>query len=292
MKSMTRRSFVGASAAGLLASAGFALVGCSNGSASGSGSGSGGSGSSSSKKTLNVGASPSPHAEILTKFAAPKLADKGIELKVTEYTDYILPNRDTTSGKVDANYFQHINYLNNYNEENKTDLVNVGKVHFEPMGVFAGKSSSLDALANGATIAIPNDPTNEGRALLLLQDKGLIKLKDTNALTATPQDIAENPKGLQFLEQEAAALPRTLNDADLSIINGNYAIAAGLKLEDAVAHEDPQSAVIQNEYANIVVTSADKKDDERIKALVEVLQTPELKDFLQANYGEAVLAAF
>ena len=243
-------------------------------------------------QTLVVTASPSPHAVILNDYAKPILAEQGIELEVKEYTDYILPNQDTTSGDVDANYFQHINYLNNYNEENGTDLVNVGKIHFEPMGVFPGKSSDIDNVADGATIAVPNDPTNEGRALLLLQDLGLITLDEDAGITATPNDIVDNPKGLQFSEQEAAALPRTVSDVDFAVINGNYAIDAGLKLEDAVAQEDAQSDVIQNEYANVIVTTPELEDDERITALVEALQTEDFKDYLQETFGDAVQPAF
>ena len=279
---ISRRSLL-AGLAGLAAVA--PLAACSsNDSAAGS--------AAAETQTLVVAASPSPHAVILNDYAKPILADQGIELEVKEYTDYILPNQDTTSGDVDANYFQHINYLNNYNEENGTDLVNVGKIHFEPMGVFPGKSSDIENVADGATIAVPNDPTNEGRALLLLQDLGLITLDEEAGITATPNDIVDNPKGLQFSEQEAAALPRTVSDVDFAVINGNYAIDAGLKLEDAVAQEDAQSDVIQNEYANVIVTTPDLEDDERITALVEALQTEDFKDYLQETFGDAVQPAF
>ncbi len=274
---VSRKAFL-AGAAGLISAV--ALAGCSGGEGDGDSS------------TLTVAASPSPHAEILNDFAKPRLEKRGIALEVVEYTDYIKPNQDTVTGDVDANYFQHINYLNNYNEENGTDLVNAGKVHFEPMGVFSEKHASLDEIADGAVVAVPNDPTNEGRALLLLQDKGIIVLDEGAGITATPNDIAENPYNLSFSEQEAAALPRTVSDVDFSIINGNYAIDAGLSLEDAVAQEDAQSDVIQNEYANIICTSADKADDERVKGLVEVLQTDEFRQYLADTYGDAVQAAF
>ena len=274
---VSRKAFL-AGAAGLISAV--ALAGCSGGEGDGDSS------------TLTVAASPSPHAEILNDFAKPRLEKRGIALEVVEYTDYIKPNQDTVTGDVDANYFQHINYLNNYNEENGTDLVNAGKVHFEPMGVFSEKHASLDEIADGAVVAVPNDPTTEGRALLLLQDKGIIVLDEGAGITATPNDIAENPYNLSFSEQEAAALPRTVSDVDFSIINGNYAIDAGLSLEDAVAQEDAQSDVIQNEYANIICTSADKADDERVKGLVEVLQTDEFRQYLADTYGDAVQAAF
>ena len=283
--SVSRRSFV-AGAAGLVAAG--SLAACSNGQSSSNAAGS----AAAEGKTLTVGASPSPHAVILNDYATPILADQGIELEVKEYTDYIQPNKDTSSGAIDTNYFQHINYLNNYNDENGTDLVNVGKIHFEPMGVFAGKSSDIDNVADGATFGVPNDPTNEGRALLLLQDLGLITLSEDAGITATPNDIVENPKNLQFSEQEAAALPRTVNDVDFAVINGNYAIDAGLKLEDAVAQEDANSDVIQNEYANIIVTTPALKDDERITALVAALQTDDFKQYLADTFGDAVQAAF
>ena len=242
--------------------------------------------------TLTVAASPSPHAEILNDFAAPLLAEQGITLEVKEYTDYILPNQDTTSGEVDCNYFQHLNYLNNYNEENGTDLVSVGKIHFEPMGVFAGKSDDLASIADGATITIPNDATNEGRALLLLQDQGLITLSEDAGITATPNDIVNNPHNVNFIEQEAAMLPSTLADADFSVINGNYAIDAGLTLADAVAQESADSDVIKNEYANVIVTTPDKESDEKIAVLVDVLTTDDFKAYLEETFGDSVQAAF
>ncbi|HIZ18366.1 MAG TPA: metal ABC transporter substrate-binding protein [Candidatus Olsenella stercoravium] len=280
--SITRRSLLSATA--LLATGALAACG-----------GSGASDDAASEEasaTLTVAASPSPHAEILNDFAAPILAEQGVTLEVKEYTDYILPNQDTTSGEVDCNYFQHLNYLNNYNEENGTDLVSVGKIHFEPMGVFAGKSSDLAAIADGATITIPNDATNEGRALLLLQDQGLITLSEDAGITATPNDIVDNPHNVNFIEQEAAMLPSTLADADFSVINGNYAIDAGLTLADAVAQESADSDVIKNEYANVIVTTPDKAEDEKIAALVAALTTDDFKAYLEETFGDSVQAAF
>ena len=275
--SLSRRSFLASAAA--VAAAG-ALTACSGGESSSDGS------------ALTVAASPSPHAEILADFAAPRLEERGITLNVEEYTDYIQPNRDTSSGAVDANYFQHLNYLNNYNEENGTDLVSVGKIHFEPMGVFPGRSSDIGNVPDGAVVSVPNDPTNEGRALLLLQDLGLITLAEDAGITATRNDIVENPRNIEISEQEAAALPRSLGDVDFAVINGNYAIDAGYTLDDAVASEDAQSDVIQNEYANVVVTTPDLEDDERVAALVEVLQTDEFKQYLEDTFGSSVQAAF
>ena len=242
--------------------------------------------------TIKIGASPSPHAEILTDFVAPRLEEQGITLEVTEYTDYIKPNQDVTSGDLDANYFQHINYLNNYNAENGTDLVNAGKIHFEPMGVFAGRSTDLAAIADGATISIPHAPTTEGRALLLLQEQGVITLSDDAGLEATPNDIVDNPHNIQFSEQEAAMLPSTLADVDFAVINGNYAIDAGLSLADAVAQESADSAVIAEEYANVICTRPELEDDECIAALVQVLQTEDFKAYLEETFGDSVQAAF
>ncbi len=282
---LSRRGFL-ATVAGLGA---VALAGCSNG---GTGTAVGSSaGSAAASTTLTVGASPTPHAQILTDFAAPKLKNEGIELKVKEYTDYIQPNKDTTSGAIDANYFQHINYLNNYNKENKTDLVSVGAIHYEPFGIYAGKSKDLSNIADGATIAVPNDPTNEGRALLLLEQEGIIKLKDSKNLESTPNDIAENPHNVQFQEVEAAAVPRTLQSVDFAVINGNYAIEAGYHVKDALAHEKAGTAAV-NEYANIICTTKEKEDDTSIKALVKVLQSDDFKKYLEENFGEDVLPAF
>lgn len=249
-------------------------------------------GSAAEPQTLTVGASPSPHAVILNDYAAPLLAEQGIELTVEEYTDYIQPNRDTTNGTLDANYFQHINYLNNYNEENGTDLVNAGRIHFEPMAVFPGRSTDIENVAEGATFGVPNDPTNEGRALLLLQELGLITLAEDAGITATPNDIVENPLSLEFSEQEAAALPRTVGDVDFAVINGNYAIDAGLELADAVAQENAESEVIRDEYANVIVTTPDLAEDERILALVGVLQTEDFKTYLEETFGGAAQPAF
>lgn len=283
---LSRRSLIAAAAAvvgvGSLAACG----------TSGDTSAAGGSSAEGGSQTLTVAASPSPHAEILNDFAADKLAEQGITLEVKEYTDYILPNQDVSAGEIDCNYFQHINYLNNYNEENGTELVNVGKIHFEPMGVFAGKSDDLANIADGATISVPNDATNEGRALLLLQEHGVITLSESAGITATPNDIVDNPHNVEILEQEAAMLPSTLADVDFAVINGNYAIDAGLTLADAVAQESADSDIIKNEYANVIVTRPELEDDERIKALVDALTTDEFKEYLADTFGDSVQAAF
>lgn len=240
--------------------------------------------------TLRIGASPSPHAEILNDFAAPRLKERGIELDVIEYTDYLKPNEDAISGELDANYFQHINYLNNYNEENGSDLVNVGAIHYEPFGIFPGRSSDLDDIAEGATISVPNDPTNEGRALLLLQDLGLITIDEAAGVTATANDITDNPRGIKIAEQEAAVLPSTLADVDFAVINGNYAIDAGLSLADAVATENADSTAVREQYVNIIATRPELKDDECIAALVEVLKGDDFAAYLQETFGDSVQA--
>ena len=275
---LSRRYFI---RAGFAAVAAGGLAACGNGNAS----------SAATSKKLTVAASPSPHAEILDNFAAPKLKKQGITLKTKEYTDYIIPNQVTSSGEVDANYFQHINYLNNYNKENGTDLVGVAAIHYEPFGIYAGKSKDLKNIQDGAQIAVPNDPTNEGRALLLLQQEKLITLKDPDNLQATPVDIAKNPHSLKFVEVEAAAVARQLQDVDFAVINGNYAIEAGMHVKDAVAVEDKDGKAVE-QYANYIVTTPDKKDDARIKALVKVLTSDDFKKYLSKTYGQDVLPAF
>lgn len=275
---LSRRYFI---RAGFAAVAAGGLAACGNGNAS----------SAAKSKKLTVAASPSPHAEILDNFAAPRLKKQGITLKTKEYTDYIIPNQVTSSGEVDANYFQHINYLNNYNKENGTDLVGVAAIHYEPFGIYAGKSKDLKSIQDGAQIAVPNDPTNEGRALLLLQQEKLITLKDPDNLQATPVDIAKNPHNLKFVEVEAAAVARQLQDVDFAVINGNYAIEAGMHVKDAVAVEDKDGKAVE-QYANYIVTTPDKKDDARIKALVKVLTSNDFKKYLSKTYGQDVLPAF
>lgn len=282
---VSRRFVLKAGFAGLGAVALGVLTACGAGDANGSGA-------VEASKKLTVAASPAPHAEILNSFAASKLKEEGIELVVKEYTDYILPNKDTTSGSVDANYFQHINYLENYNKENGTDLISVGSIHYEPMAVYAGKSSDLVAIADGATIAVPNDPTNEGRALLLLQDQGLITLKDPTNLEATPNDIAENPHGIVFQELEAAAVPRALESVDFAVINGNYAMEAGFSVgKDALATEDASSEAAQT-YANVLVVKEGRENDPAIQALYAALTSDKVKDYINSTYDGAVVPIF
>lgn len=241
--------------------------------------------------TITVAASPVPHAEIL-KVAADLLAEQGITLKVTEFTDYVQPNLVTESGEVDANYFQHTPYLDDFNAENDTHLVSVAAIHYEPLGLYPGKAASLDELADGAQIAVPNDTTNEARALQLLAAQGIITLKEGAGLTATKNDIAENPHNVEIVEMEAAQLPRTLEDVDFAVINGNYAAEAGFSsASDALAIEDAASEAAQT-YANVLVVKEGNEDDPAIQALVAALQSQEVKDFIDETYGGAVVAIF
>ena len=239
---------------------------------------------------LVVGASPAPHAEIL-EAAREVLASKGYDLEIVEYTDYVIPNNALDSGDLDANYFQHGPYLESFNEQNGTDLVSAGAIHYEPFGIYAGKTASLEELPDGATVLVPNDITNEARALLLLQDQGLLTLKEGAGLEATPMDIAENPKNLEFVELEAALLPRSLPDEDIAVINGNYAIEAGLKMSDALATEDPDSLAATT-YGNVVAVRAEDVESEKTKALMEALTSPEVKEFMETTYEGAVVPLF
>lgn len=240
---------------------------------------------------LVVGATPAPHAEIL-EIVKPMLAEKGIDLEIKVFNDYILPNTATESGDLDANYFQHVLYLGNFNEENGTHLVSAGQIHYEPFGIYAGKTASLEELQDGDEIAIPNDGTNEARALLLLEQEGLITLKEGTGLTATKLDIAENPRNFKITEIEAAQLPRSLGSVNMAVINGNYAIDAGLLASDALAIEDSESEVIRNNYANALVVKEGNENSEAIVALVEALKSDEVKAFIEETYNGAVIPLF
>ena len=237
--------------------------------------------------TLKVAASPTPHAEILN-VAKEVLAEQGIDLQVVEFSDYVQPNLVTESGEVDANYFQHTPYLDSFNEENGTHLVSVGAVHYEPFGIYPGKSNDLAAIADGATIAVPNDTTNEARALQLLAAQGLITVRDGAGLTATINDITENPHNLKIQEIEAAQLPRTVQDVDFAVINGNYAMEAGFSVgKDALATEDASSEAAQT-YANVLVVKEGNENDPAIQALYAALT----KDYINSTYDGAVVPIF
>ena len=229
--------------------------------------------------TIRVGASPAPHAEVL-EVIADNLEEEGYTLEIV-----------VSEGDLDANYFQHISYLNNYNEENGTDLVSAGSIHYEPFALYAGKTASIDALTSGAQIAVPNDGTNEGRALKLLEAEGLITLDPDAGFLATKLDIVENPLNLDIVEMEAAQLPRVLTDVDMAVINGNYAIDAGLDLSDALAVEADDSEAA-SAYANVVAVANGNENSDKIKALVAALQSDEVKQFMEETYGGAVVPLF
>ena len=241
-------------------------------------------------KELTVGASPAPHAEIL-EAAREELAKKGYDLKIVEYTDYVQPNLALDAGDLDANYFQHLPYLEQFNEERGTKLVSAGKIHYEPFGIYAGKTATLDALADGAKVAVPNDATNEARALLLLEAQGLLKMADGAGLKATKTDIVENPKNLDILEVEAAQVPRSLPDVDIAVINGNYAIEAGLKVSDALAVEASDSEAATT-YGNVVAVKEGKEEDAKTKALIEALTSDAVKEYMEQTYEGAVVPLF
>ena len=241
--------------------------------------------------TLKVAASPTPHAEILNA-AKDILAEQGIDLEVIEFTEYVQPNLVTESGEVDANYFQHKPYLDGFNVEQGTHLVSVGPVHYEPLGIYPGKSSDLENIADGATIAIPSDTTNEARALQLLATQGLITVRDDAGLTATINDITENPHNIKFEEIEAAQLPRTVQDVDFAVINGNYALAAGFSVKnDALATEDASSEAAQT-YANILAVKEGRENDPAIQALYAALTGDKVKDYINSTYDGAVVPIF
>ena len=236
---------------------------------------------------IKIGATPSPHAEIL-EAAKDDLAAAGVNIEIVTYNDYVQPNLATEQGEIQANYFQHQPYLDDFNAENKTSLVSVGKIHYEPFGIYAGKSSYLANIADGAQIAVPNDTTNEARALLLLQDNGIITLKDGAGLKATKQDIVENPHKVELLEVEAAQIPRSIDSVDFACMNGNYAIEAGFKPSDALVQEDPNSEAAQT-YGNIVAVAEKDKDADWAKKLVEVLQSKKVADFINEKYEGGVI---
>lgn len=242
-------------------------------------------------KKIVIGASPSPHADIL-KVAKKELKKEGYELEIKEYSDYVQPNTALESGDLDANYFQHKPYLDNFNKEKKTHLVSAGMIHYEPFGIFPGKTKKLKDLKNGATVAVPNDTTNEARALLLLQDQGLIKLKDGAGLTATKKDVVENKKNLKLQEIEAAQIPRSLKDVDIAVVNGNYALEAGLKVnKDALAIEDSNSIGAKT-YGNVVAVKKGNEKSAATKALIKALKSDEVKKYINDKYDGAVVPLF
>ncbi|KAA5808105.1 MetQ/NlpA family ABC transporter substrate-binding protein [Thermoanaerobacterium thermosaccharolyticum] len=263
----------------------FALVGCTKSNNNETNSN---AGNNSDKMTkIVVGATPNPHAEILN-VVKPILAKEGVDLEIKEFTDYVTPNTALADKQIDANFFQHVPYLEDFEKKKNVKLVPLVKVHVEPMGAYSKKIKSKDEIKDSATVAVPNDATNEGRALLLLQKQGLIKLKDPNGLTQTPRDIVDNPKHLKIVELEAPQLPRTLQDVDLAIINTNFALEANLNpLKDAIFMEDKDSP-----YANVLVVRPDNQNDTAIQKLAKALNSEEVKKFIEDKYKGAIVPAF
>ena len=239
--------------------------------------------------TLKVGASPAPHAEILENIK-PLLEKDGITLEIVEFTDYVIPNQALDAGDIDANYFQHLPYLEDFNAKNGTNLSSAGAIHFEPLGLYPGKTASLDDLEEGTTVAVPNDTTNEARALLLLQKLELITLKEGIGLEATPLDIVDNPKDLKFNEMEAALLPSVLPDVDLAVINGNYAVGAGI--EDTVLTTEDKESEAAKEFANVVAVRTSDEGKAPIQKLLAALQSEENAKFIDEKYNGTVIPVF
>ena len=247
-----------------------------------------GCGSKSDDKTIKVGACVTPHSEILNS-VKDKLAEEGWDLEVVEYNDYVLPNTALEDGELDANYFQHKPYLDDFNEENGTHIVGVANVHFEPMAIYAGKTAALDDVADGASVAVPNDTTNEARALLLLEAQGLISLNEDAGVQATVLDITDNPYNLEIKELEAAQVAKSIQDVDFAVINGNYAIEAGLT--DPLAVEASDSLAAET-YANLIAVKEGNEDSEKTKALVDAVLSDDVRDYINENYQGAVVPVF
>ncbi len=241
-------------------------------------------------KKIVVGASVTPHAKILSE-ATDILKEKGYELVIKEYSDYVQPNLAVQNKELDANFFQHQPYLDDFNVKQKTDLVSIGSIHYEPLGIYVGKTKTLADLQDGAVVAVPNDSTNEARALILLEVSGLIKLNPDAGFGATVADITENPKNLEIKEIEAAQLARSLQDVDIAVINGNYAIEAGLKVSDALAAEDSNSLSAET-FANIIAVRKGDENREDLKALVEAVKSAKVKAFIEQTYQGAVVPLF
>lgn len=244
--------------------------------------------SESKEKTIKIAASATPHAEILEK-AKPLLGKKGYKLEVKVFDDYVQPNEVVESGDFDANYFQHIPYLESFNEEKGTHLVNAGGIHYEPFGIYPGTKKSLDDIADGDSIAVPNDTTNEARALMLLQDNGIITLKDGAGLEATVNDIEENPHNIKIVELEAAQVARVVDETAYVVLNGNYALQAGFSVgKDALASEKSDSEAAKT-YVNVIAVKEGNEDSDAIKALIEVLKSDDIKDYINETYDGAVV---
>ncbi|HIT32711.1 MAG TPA: metal ABC transporter substrate-binding protein [Candidatus Enterenecus stercoripullorum] len=271
------------------------LAGCGNGdsgnSSSPAGSDAGAENSAAAESvTIRVGATPAPHVQILEQ-VVDVLAEQGITLEIVEINDYNTPNDGVEDGSLDANYFQHITYMNEYNESHSTHLVSVGEIHYEPLGLYAGKTASVEDLPDGAQIAVPNDATNEARALLLLEQEGLITLAENAGINATVLDIVDNPKNLEIVELEAAQIPSRLADVDLAVINGNYAMGAGMLVSDALAIESSEGEAA-TAYANVVAVKEGNENNEAILALVDALKSDEVKAYMEETFQGSVVPLF
>ena len=247
-------------------------------------------GAKADEKTIKVGATPAPHAAIL-EVVKEILAKEGYTLEIVEFDDYVLPNTALSEGELDANYFQHITYMNNFNEEYGIKMVSAAGIHYEPFGIYAGKCASLAELPDGAKIGVPNDATNEARALLLLEQEGLIKLKEGVGLSATKDSIVENPHNYEIVETKAELLTATLADVDIAVINGNYAIDAGLKVSEALAVEAADGAAAEA-YVNVIAVMEGHENDAKIQALINALKTAEVKAYIESTYEGAVVPLF
>lgn len=265
------------------------LTSCGSSSSGGTTSAANSAASSASAEsvTIKVGASITPHSEILEQ-AKPILAKEGVDLEIVEIEDTVTPNTGLVEGSLDANFFQHQPYLDDFNSENGTDLVSIGSVHYEPFGIYAGKTTDLAELPDGAVVAVPNNVTNEARALLLLEQEGILTLKEDVGIKATVNDIVENPKNITFKEIDPAQLVRALPDVDVAVINGNYAIEGGLSVKDALAVESDQGVAAKT-YANIVVVRKEDENNEALQKLVEVLQSDEIQQYINDTYDGSVV---
>ena len=265
------------------------LTSCGSSSSGGTTSAANSAASSASAEsvTIKVGASITPHSEILEQ-AKPILAREGVDLEIVEIEDTVTPNTGLVEGSLDANFFQHQPYLDDFNSENGTDLVSIGSVHYDPFGIYAGKTTDLADLPDGAVVAVPNNVTNEARALLLLEQEGILTLKEDVGIKATVNDIVENPKNITFKEIDPAQLVRALPDVDVAVINGNYAIEGGLSVKDALAVESDQGVAAKT-YANIVVVRKEDENNEALQKLVEVLQSDEIQQYINDTYDGSVV---
>ena len=276
---MKKKSILSIVLAGVLT---LGLAGCGNATSTGNTA-------PKSDKVIKIGVTPKPHKEIV-EIAKPLLEKEGYTVEITEFNDYVQPNTAVSEGSLDANFFQHAPYLKEQNESKGFKLVSVGAIHLEPMGLYSHKVKTLDELKDGATIAVPNDPSNEARALKLLAGKGIIKIKDGELVT--PKDITENTKNLKFTELEAAAVPRAIEDVDAAVINGNYAIESKFNpTKDAIIIEDKNSEAAKP-YANILVVKEGNEKQEKIQALYKALTSPEVKAFIEKEYDGAVIPVF